>query len=66
MTSFNRLSDDKLLRKYKNGADIDDADEPYIRVLCDIGLMKTGISMKRKKITAKTTEEGLMVIGESP
>lgn len=47
MTSFNRLSDDKLLRKYKDGADLDYADEPHVRVLCELGLMKTGISIKR-------------------
>ena len=43
-----------LLLKYMEGRDLDKEDELRVRELCSIGFMKTGISLKRRKITAKT------------
>lgn len=48
-----------LLEKYRNGEDVDDADMPKLDILASIGLIKKGISIKRKKITAKTTSSGI-------
>jgi hypothetical protein len=52
-----------LLLKYKNGEDIDDADKPKLDTMASIGLIKKGISIKRKKITAKTTSTGIGLLG---
>jgi hypothetical protein len=57
-------SDIEIMKKYKDGKDVDEIDMPHIRELCSIGLMKTGISIKRKVITAKTIGIGLKLIGE--
>jgi hypothetical protein len=56
--------DVELIKKYKDGRDMDADDEPTIRELCSIGMMKTGISIKRKVITAKTIGIGRKLIGE--
>jgi hypothetical protein len=54
--------DIKLLKKYKEGRDVDDSDYTHIKNLCLIGLMNTGISTKRQKITAKPTSTGMGLI----
>jgi hypothetical protein len=51
-----------LMRKYRDGRDVEDGDLPYIRELCSVGMMKTGVSLKRRKITAKPIELGLKII----
>ena len=56
------LENNKILKKYKNGRDIDDEDLPKINELASIGLIKKGLSLERLKITAKTTELGLKLI----
>jgi hypothetical protein len=44
----------KVLKKYREGRDLDMEDEPVVRELCNVGMMKTGISLRRQVITAKT------------
>ena len=59
------MKDDLLLmKKYEVGRDMDPEDEEHIRELCSIGFMKTGVSIKRKRITAKTIGVGLKVLEE--
>ena len=48
-----------LFYKYRHGCDIDIKDMPFINELCLIGLMNKGLSLKRKVITAKTTDQGM-------
>jgi len=50
--------DMKLLKKYAKGRDVDEVDEERIEELASIGLIRNGISIKRQKITAKTTPMG--------
>lgn len=52
----------KILSKYKYGRDLDDSDKLIVRELCEIGLMKTGISIKRNVVTAKTLELGMKLL----
>ena len=51
-------SDMKILKKYSTGKDVDPADEARLDELAAIGLVRNGLSIKRKKITAKTTPAG--------
>ena len=53
----------EIIRKYRDGRDIDEEDLPRIDVLCSIGLMNKGISLKRKVITAKPTCVGIGLLG---
>ena len=49
-----------LLLKYKEGEDVtDENDIPKLEILASVGLIKKGISTKRRQITAKTTSTGL-------
>jgi hypothetical protein len=52
-----------LLKKYKDGEDLDEKDEPRLRELASIGLINFGISIKRQKITVKTTGVGIGLTG---
>ncbi len=49
---------EEILKKYIDGADLDEEDRPMVKVLCTIGLMNMGISIKRKCLTAITTGTG--------
>jgi hypothetical protein len=51
------------LAKYRDGADIDEEDTRTIDELASIGLINTGISTRRQKLTAKTTSMGLGLMG---
>jgi hypothetical protein len=53
-----------LLLKYRDGEDVDPKDMSKLNVLASIGMVKKGISIKRKTITAKTTPTGIGVLGE--
>jgi hypothetical protein len=54
-----------LLKKYKDGEDVEDEDDiPKLEILASIGLIKNGISTKRKKITARTTSIGLGLLND--
>jgi hypothetical protein len=53
----------KILHKYANGKDVDSADDCILREMALIGLMNIGLSIKRKTITAKTTDVGLGLSG---
>ena len=57
------IEDDlKILEKYKDGRDIDPGDFSKVNELASIGLMKKGLSIRRKKSTAKTTPLGRKLI----
>ena len=60
-----RKQEREILTKYKDGRDIDPKDERVISELCLIGLMNRGISLKRKKATAKITYLGLKILEET-
>ena len=47
--------DSILLEKYKDGKSIDAEDHEKIQELSAVGLIKTGISLRRKQVTSKTT-----------
>ena len=51
-----------LLKKYKDGRDLDKEDSEEVHELATIGLFHIGISLKRKKVTAKTTPLGVKLI----
>lgn len=53
-----------ILLKYRDGADIDEQDIPNIRELQSVGLINTGISIRRCKLTAKTTPSGMGLLGK--
>jgi hypothetical protein len=57
--------DEYILRKYLQGRDMDPEDTVYVRELQLIGMIKTGISIKRQKITAKTLKLGRLLLGDS-
>jgi len=52
----------RILKKYRKGRDIDLEDEEIVDKLALISLMKTGISVKRKKRTARTIGIGKKLI----
>jgi hypothetical protein len=52
----------KILSKYKYGRDLDESDRFIVEELCTIGLMNTGISIKRNLTTAKATSLGLKLL----
>ena len=58
----NILEDVEILKKYKDGEDIPSNELQKINELASIGLVKKGMSFKRLKITAKTSELGLKLI----
>jgi len=66
MVSKDLEKDLNLLEKYKDGGDLDPEDIEAVNILCSIGLMNRGISLKRKVVTAKTTGTGLGLIGKKP
>lgn len=49
----------RLLKKYSAGRDVDEADLNRLNEFATIGLIRNGISIKRQKITAKTTPTGI-------
>jgi len=51
-----------LLKKYQHGRDLDAADSQEIDVLASVGLIKKGISFKRRKVTVKTSALGMKLI----
>lgn len=51
-----------ILEKYEKGRDVDPEDKELVEELASMGLMKTGISTKRGKMTAKTIELGRKLI----
>ncbi|MDD5639190.1 MAG: hypothetical protein PHR47_00045 [Candidatus Pacebacteria bacterium] len=51
-----------IIRKYKDGRDVDEEDLPRINALCSIGLMNKGISLQRKVVTAKPTYLGISLL----
>lgn len=53
-----------LFKKYRDGNDLDPADSEDVRDLASIGLFHIGVSLKRKKITAKTLPIGLKLLSE--
>jgi hypothetical protein len=54
-----------LLLKYKEGEDVTDQDDiPKLEMLASVGLIKKGISTKRRQITAKTTSMGLGLLSD--
>jgi hypothetical protein len=53
-----------ILNKYIDGADVFYCDLDKIHELRSIGLIRTGMSFKREKITAKTTLLGRKMIGK--
>ena len=58
----NISEDVRILNAYKEGKDISLTDLEKIEELASIGLVKKGISLKRRKVTAKTTALGLRLI----
>lgn len=54
--------DIKLLKKYEIGRLVDYEDYDQIEELSAIGLMQTGVSIKKKKMTAKTSNLGKKLI----
>ena len=62
MTAIPPVSDESILRKYLDGRDLDPEDESHVMVLCSVGMMKTGLNLKRKVVTAKTIALGLKLI----
>lgn len=48
----------QVLKKYKDGRDLELEDESIVREMCEVGMMKTGISLRRQVVTAKTTTLG--------
>jgi hypothetical protein len=56
------IQDETILTYYKEGKDIRDDDVEIVNELSSIGLMKKGISLKRKVVTAKTSTLGLKLI----
>lgn len=54
--------DIEVLRRYKVGKDIEDSDIQKLDELASIGLIRKGISIKRRRVTAKTTPRGLKLL----
>ena len=54
--------DIEILRRYKVGKDIEDSDIQKLDELASIGLIRKGISIKRRRVTAKTTPLGLKLL----
>jgi hypothetical protein len=48
----------RLLSQYGGGRDINQVDAPLLHEMGSIGLIKNGMSIKRGKITVKTTPVG--------
>ena len=56
------MRDEEILTFYKDGKDVVQKDIKIVNELASIGLMKKGISLKRKVVTAKTSALGLKLI----
>ena len=54
--------DIEILRRSKVGKDIEDSDIQKLDELASIGLIRKGISIKRRRVTAKTTPQGLKLL----
>ncbi len=54
--------DIEILRRYKVGKDIEDSDIQKLDELASIGLIRKGISIERRRVTAKTTPRGLKLL----
>ncbi len=54
--------DIEILRRYEAGKDIEDNDIQKLDELASIGLIRKGISIKRRRVTAKTTPLGLKLL----
>jgi hypothetical protein len=58
------IEDEKILKKYEIGRDIDKEDLPILEELRSVRLIHIGISLKRKVLTAKTTALGRGLLGK--
>jgi len=56
------LENERLLKIYKDGRDVSDENMQRVTELASIGMMNKGLSLKRQKITAKTTSFALKFI----
>jgi len=54
--------DIEILRRYEVGKDIEDSDIQKLDELASVGLIRKGISIKRRQVTAKTTPLGLKLL----
>jgi len=54
--------DIEILRRYETGKDIEESDRQKLDELASIGLIRKGISIKRRQVTAKTTPLGLKLL----
>ena len=54
--------DIEILRRYEAGKDIEDSDIQKLDELASVGLIRKGISIKRRQVTAKTTPLGLKLL----
>ncbi len=54
--------DIEFLKRYEVGKDIEDSDIQKLDELASIGLIRKGISIKRRRVTAKTTPLGLKLL----
>jgi hypothetical protein len=54
--------DIEILKRYEVGKDIEDSDIQKLDELASIGLIRKGISIKRRRVTAKTTPLGLKLL----
>ena len=51
-----------IMRKYMDGRDLDYVDKDIVERLCNISFMKTGVSLTRQMITAKTIGIGRDIV----
>ena len=54
--------DIEILRRYETGKDIEESDRQKLDELASIGLIRKGISIKRRQVTAKATPLGLKLL----
>ena len=54
--------DIEFLKRYEVRKDIEDSDIQKLDELASIGLIRKGISIKRRRVTAKTTPLGLKLL----
>ena len=54
--------DIEFLKRYEVGKDIEDSDIQKLDELASVGLIRKGISIKRRRVTAKTTPLGLKLL----
>jgi hypothetical protein len=57
-------ADITLLRKYKEGRIVDKTDIDQLNRLANVGLIKKGLIIQSREITARSTEIGLKILSE--